>query len=69
MSNEDDHGSRIIRSVIAGGLGVLPTLAGIEISGLMTDLGAGAFACFVSFFGGFIIRLAIEYGVQTPSSG
>ncbi len=69
MSNEEDHGSRVVRSLIAGGLGVLPTLAGIEFSGLMTDWRAGVFACFVSFFGGFVIRLAIEYGIPAPSPG
>ena len=67
MSDEDQT-SRVIRSMIAGGMGLAGTLIGLGATGLLTDLNTGALACFISFFFGFIMRMGVEYGVSAPPS-
>ena len=67
MSGDEDHRGRVIRSLIAGGIGVIPTLTGIGAAGLLTDLSTGALACIISFFAGCFLRLAVEYGVTVPN--
>ncbi len=64
--SEETHGIRIIRSMIAGGMGLAGTLIGLGATGLLKDLNTGALACLISFFFGFIMRMGVEYGISSP---
>jgi len=67
MSNEGDHRGRVIRSVVAGGACLAPTLVGIGAAGLLADWSTNTLACFISFLVGFLQRLTVEYGITVPS--
>ena len=64
--SEETTTSRVIRSLIAGGMGLAGTLIGLGATGLLKDFNTGALACFISFFFGFIMRMGVEFGVTAP---
>jgi len=64
--SDETPGTPIIRSLIAGGMGLAGTLIGLGATGLLTDLNTGALACLISFFFGFIMRMGVEYGISVP---
>ncbi len=68
MSN-DNSGSPIIRSVIAGGMGMAGTLAALGATGLTNDWKTGLVACAISLFVGFMLRMGVEYGVAVAPPG
>jgi len=61
--SDEERGSPIIRSLIAGGMGMAGTLAAIGTTGLTSDWKTGLVACGISLFVGFILRMGVEYGV------
>ena len=68
MSNEVNHTDRIVRSLIAGIMGLANTLVALGATGLLADMKTGIFACFISFVVGCSLRLGVEYGVTTPNT-